>query len=261
MLQSPLYQQRQVGAVGARAKTEFSSVIPIPIRYRLVPIVYSRIGRDDFDFDKYNHTSFSGLEASLPNSYCNAMLQVLYYSSSIRLTMLSHKCQKEFCLSCELQNLFHMFDISKGAPCQASNFLRAFRTIPQASGLGLILSDLHAEDKRRVSLTRLIQSWYRFIIHHVHSEIFETKKRQQEEEEAERMRLAPKAPQFVYNEQDFPSIMRDLGARHKNHDVEKKKRRKQEEDGKYMWITTKGKHNFMCTHLGTFFVFIFLYFL
>lgn len=77
----------------------------------------------------------------------------------------------------------------------------------------------------------------------MHYEILETRKRVQEEEEAARLKSGPKNPPFVYNEQDFPSILQDLGSRYRNHDEDRKKRRKQEEDGKYMWITSKGKHS------------------
>ncbi|KAJ3043872.1 poly(A)-specific ribonuclease [Rhizophlyctis rosea] len=138
--------------------------------YRRVEIKYSKFGVEDFDFGFFNKTLYGGLETHIINSYCNAMLQVLFFNRPLREIAKAHiktKCPKEFCLCCELGFLFRMLEDARGANCQATNFLRAFSNIPQANALGLFEPDLSAAG---ISYSALIQNFNRFILEQIHQE-------------------------------------------------------------------------------------------
>ena len=154
-------------AIAAAALSASMSIVPK--YYRKVAVKLSKMGTDDFDFDRYNRTGFCGLEASLPNAYCNSMLQILYFSERLHVFILNHTCSRENCVVCELSFIFHMMDISPGMPCQSSNFLRALRTIPEASALGLVFTDQAAVWQSNVP--RLVQSFIRFILQQIHVQI------------------------------------------------------------------------------------------
>ncbi|NXI05928.1 PAN2 protein, partial [Pachycephala philippinensis] len=125
-------------------------------KYRkVVTIKYSKLGLEDFDFKHYNKTLFAGLEPHIPNAYCNCMIQ--------------GGSQQRNGSGAEHGNSCHLTSLSLFPHPQGSNFLRAFRTIPEASALGLILADSD-EATGKVNLGRLIQSWNRFILTQLHQE-------------------------------------------------------------------------------------------
>ncbi|CAG8530129.1 26363_t:CDS:10, partial [Racocetra persica] len=153
-------EEAELGAIGTR----------MPKYYKRVEIKYSRFGIDDFDFEFYNKTRYAGLETHITNSYCNSLLQVLFFTPALCLITKSHigsSCSKENCLCCELGFLFRMLEDAVGRNCQASNFLKAFSTIPQAVALDLFEPD-KPDEKSPYSM--LIQSFNRFILEQLHQE-------------------------------------------------------------------------------------------
>lgn len=91
---------------------------------------------EDFDFGFYNKTEHAGLETDIQNSYCNSLLQMLFFIRPLRELAKNHirsSCYKEPCLTCELGFLFRMLEGANGVNCQASNFLRAFGLIRQGT--------------------------------------------------------------------------------------------------------------------------------
>lgn len=78
---------------------------------------------------------------------------------------MSHICQAEFCLSCELSFLFFMMNKSKGIPCHSGNFLRALRNAQDATAVGLILPEHNNADmKNKINISILIQVRFKKII-------------------------------------------------------------------------------------------------
>ncbi|EFJ51381.1 hypothetical protein VOLCADRAFT_87610 [Volvox carteri f. nagariensis] len=125
-------RQRQRAAEGG---------VVLPLRYQYVEIRhYGRLKWEEFDFSYYNRTRFAGLENDLPNAYCNALLQALYFIPEFRTLVMCHTPEPdvEFCLTCELSFLFAMLRRSVGLPCQATNLFRTLRSLREAAALGLL---------------------------------------------------------------------------------------------------------------------------
>ena len=119
-------------------KSEASGWEGVPREYRKQEIKLGKLGIEDFNFRRFNKTPLAGLENSIPNSYTNAWIQTMFCILPLRTRVLNSLSAKEVCLTDELGFLFHMLLNSKGNCCQATNFLRAFSQLPEASRLELL---------------------------------------------------------------------------------------------------------------------------
>nr|ODO00889.1 PAB-dependent poly(A)-specific ribonuclease subunit PAN2 [Cryptococcus depauperatus CBS 7855] len=139
----------------------------VPKYYRKVEIKYSKFGIEDFDFEFYNRTEYSGLETDILNSYTNCLLQALHYTMPIRKVATAHicvDCKKEHCLLCEAGFLFRMLGDARGRNCQASNFSRAFSATSQGKPYALGLMDDTTNPSSSPSYSSLIQNFNRWLL-------------------------------------------------------------------------------------------------
>lgn len=82
----------------------------------------------------YNKTPYSGLETHISNSYANALLQLMRFTTLIRNLALQHtatSCVNDVCLLCEMGFLFDMLEKAAGTVCQATNLLKTFGHFPE----------------------------------------------------------------------------------------------------------------------------------
>lgn len=162
----------------------------LPGRYRHVVVKHQTGAKfEEFDFTKYNRTSFSGLENNLANCYTNALLQVLFFCPPMREVVLAHAPDPdaEFSLMGELSLLFRMLATAGGHVCQSANLLRALRQSKEAMALGLLegvrgergAGDIEVEAHKDRSLVRRMQRFCRFLLEALSKESYDATRPEQ----------------------------------------------------------------------------------
>ncbi|RPA72773.1 PAB-dependent poly(A)-specific ribonuclease-like protein subunit pan2 [Ascobolus immersus RN42] len=165
-------EQRASGDFDAEFSEDRSTrrLFDIPKMYRKLEIKYSKFGVDDFDFEFFNKTKYSGLETHITNSYSNSLLQLYKYTALFRNLALEHTataCLQEACLMCQLGFLFDMMEKAEGSNCQATNFLKTFSQLPNVHTLGLLEEDVAPGNQ---SFARMIETLNKFLLEKVSSD-------------------------------------------------------------------------------------------
>jgi len=137
----------------------------IPGEFLKPKLKLSNIGLSDFDYGVFNKTLFAGLEGTIPNSFSNAVLQLLYFQGEVRSLLLQVVSDDPNDLATEAGFLFHMLDQarkvqSKNKCCEARNLLRTFRLAPDAQALGLLEPTELETDCRIGAFTRFLMEQF-----------------------------------------------------------------------------------------------------
>lgn len=129
----------------------------VPNCYTNLKIQYSKFGVEDFDFQYYNRTQYSGLENHLDNSYINSLLQIYKYVPQFQNyvlkfllkewlpndeeTILEKRNTNGSSILNELGYFFDMLNKSQGKNCNISNFAEVLNQNQLARMHGLINYD------------------------------------------------------------------------------------------------------------------------
>lgn len=157
-------EEKSIGTTIFDFKAKSSNLVP-PCYHRL-EILYSKFGVDDFDFDYFNNTPYSGLETHVSNTYCNPLLQLYRFTPDIfnfTVRRLARENLEQDSVTTELGYLFDMLVKSNGRHCNASNFQRVLNSLPEAHRLGLV-DDVTMNTKDEFLQRRLIQAFNKFVM-------------------------------------------------------------------------------------------------
>ncbi|ODQ77949.1 hypothetical protein BABINDRAFT_163000 [Babjeviella inositovora NRRL Y-12698] len=138
----------------------------VPPCYGKLEIFYSRFGVDDYDFDYYNKTQYSGLETQIENSYVNAIVQLYRFVPEVfNIALQSIASVTDLqnpSLLAELGYLFDMLHKARGKNVRLANFQKTFTALPETLAMNLLDVDNTARrDKTR--LRKLVLGFNRFL--------------------------------------------------------------------------------------------------
>lgn len=140
----------------------------LPNAFKLMRIAYSKFGVDDFDFEYFNNTRFTGLEADAGNTYTNSIIQLYKYNpplyNYISLSLREDVADEDILLV-ELGYLFDKSLNANGHHCAPSNFQRVLSTNAEARKLGLITENECVYDS--YGQRKLVQVFNRFLLEQI----------------------------------------------------------------------------------------------
>jgi PAB-dependent poly(A)-specific ribonuclease subunit 2 len=116
----------------------------IPNAFKKMEILYSKFGIDDFDFDFYNKTKFSGLESHVDNSYTNSLLQLYRFVPEVFNFIIGNLAVENLeqdSLLTELGYLYDMLVKADGKHYRPTNFQHTLSANGDAARLELLTTD------------------------------------------------------------------------------------------------------------------------
>lgn len=158
----------------------------VPNCYSNLKIQYSKFGIEDFDFNYYNKTKYSGLENHLDNSYINSLLQLYKYSPIFQNFITEHLLKEWLPIDLktvlengnplgssilnELGYLFDMVQKSQGKNCKIANFSLTLNVNQTAQAQELLNID-DCKSLNAFELSNMIKKFNKFLLTTCHNDL------------------------------------------------------------------------------------------